>query len=51
MIATDGSAADRLWPGLGAPAWHGVTTWYFRPPAPPLRDPRWWWTATAAARS
>ncbi|MDR6592262.1 NAD(P)/FAD-dependent oxidoreductase [Saccharothrix longispora] len=39
VIATDGSAADRLWPGLGAPAWHGVTTWYFRPPAPPLRDP------------
>ncbi|MFC6089882.1 NAD(P)/FAD-dependent oxidoreductase [Saccharothrix lopnurensis] len=39
VIATDGTTADRLWPGLGAPTWHGVTTWYFRPPASPLRDP------------
>ncbi|QFZ18203.1 NAD(P)/FAD-dependent oxidoreductase [Saccharothrix syringae] len=39
VVATDGTTADRLLPGLGAPAWNGVTTWYLRPPVAPLRDP------------
>ncbi|MBP2479446.1 hypothetical protein JOF53_008318 [Crossiella equi] len=39
VVATDGDTAARLVPGVAAPAWHGVTTWYFRPPEPPLRDP------------
>jgi glycine/D-amino acid oxidase-like deaminating enzyme len=39
VVATDGSVAARLVPGLREPAWNGVTTWYFRPPEPPLRDP------------
>jgi hypothetical protein len=39
VVATDGSVAARLVPGLREPEWNGVTTWYFRPPEPPLRDP------------
>lgn len=39
IVATDGSAAHRLVPDCPEPHWHGVTTWYFRPPEPPLRDP------------
>ncbi|HWO69005.1 MAG TPA: NAD(P)/FAD-dependent oxidoreductase, partial [Umezawaea sp.] len=39
VVATDGSVAARLLPGLREPSWHGVTTWYFRPVEPPLRDP------------
>ncbi|MFD9739858.1 NAD(P)/FAD-dependent oxidoreductase [Umezawaea sp. NPDC059074] len=39
VVATDGSAAARLLLGLREPSWHGVTTWYFRPPSSPLRDP------------
>ncbi|WP_018500332.1 FAD-dependent oxidoreductase [Parafrankia discariae] len=37
VVATDGEAAARLLPGLRAPHWHGVTTWYFSAPAPPMR--------------
>ncbi|HEX6341467.1 NAD(P)/FAD-dependent oxidoreductase [Umezawaea sp.] len=39
VVATDGSVAARLLPGLREPSWNGVTTWYFRPPESPLRDP------------
>ncbi len=39
VVATDGTAAARLVPGLREPSWNGVTTWYFRPPESPLRDP------------
>jgi glycine/D-amino acid oxidase-like deaminating enzyme len=39
VVATDGSVAARLVPGLREPEWNGVTTWYFRPPESPLRDP------------
>ncbi|MEO6081782.1 MAG: NAD(P)/FAD-dependent oxidoreductase [Umezawaea sp.] len=39
VVATDGSVAARLVPGLREPEWNGVTTWYFRPSEPPLRDP------------
>ncbi len=38
LVATDGTAAARLLPGLEAPRWNGVTTWYLRPPRSPLRD-------------
>lgn len=38
VVATDGSTAARLLPGVTEPRWHGVTTWYFRPPRTPLRD-------------
>ncbi|HEX8869459.1 MAG TPA: NAD(P)/FAD-dependent oxidoreductase [Lentzea sp.] len=38
VVATDGTTAARLLPGLKVPRWHGVTTWYFRPPRSPLRD-------------
>jgi hypothetical protein len=39
VIATDGTAAARLVPGLGAPAWHAVTTFYYRVPGSPLGSP------------
>ncbi|MGI5498875.1 NAD(P)/FAD-dependent oxidoreductase [Lentzea sp. CA-135723] len=38
VVATDGTTAARLLPGLAEPRWNGVTTWYFRPPRSPLRD-------------
>ncbi|MFD5827424.1 NAD(P)/FAD-dependent oxidoreductase [Lentzea sp. NPDC060358] len=38
VVATDGTTAARLLPGLTEPRWNGVTTWYFRPPRSPLRD-------------
>jgi glycine/D-amino acid oxidase-like deaminating enzyme len=38
VVATDGTTAARLLPGLGEPRWNSVTTWYFRPPRSPLRD-------------
>jgi hypothetical protein len=38
VVATDGTTAARLLPGLAEPRWHGVTTWYFRPERSPLRD-------------
>ncbi|MGZ3145964.1 FAD-dependent oxidoreductase [Lentzea chajnantorensis] len=38
VVATDGSTAARLLPGLVEPRWNGVTTWYFGPPRSPLRD-------------
>jgi phytoene dehydrogenase-like protein len=35
VIATDGTAAARLMPGLASPSWHSVTTFYYRAtPAP-----------------
>lgn len=33
VLATDGTTAARLMPGLPAPAWHAVTTFYYRAPA------------------
>lgn len=39
VVATDGTTAARLLPECPEPTWNGVTTWYFRPPEPPLRDP------------
>ncbi len=42
IIATDGSTAAALapWaPGVEAPAWHPVTTFYYRVPASPLGAP------------
>ncbi|MCS7480967.1 NAD(P)/FAD-dependent oxidoreductase [Umezawaea endophytica] len=39
VVATDGSVAARLLPGVREPVWRGVTTWYFRPSESPLRDP------------
>ncbi|WP_112225931.1 NAD(P)/FAD-dependent oxidoreductase [Lentzea atacamensis] len=38
VVATDGTTAARLLPGLAEPRWNGVTTWYFRPTRSPLRD-------------
>lgn len=38
VVATDGTTAARLLPGVREPRWNGVTTWYFRPPRSPLRD-------------
>ncbi|SDF74696.1 Flavin containing amine oxidoreductase [Lentzea fradiae] len=38
VVATDGTTAARLLPGLAEPRWNSVTTWYFRPPRAPLRD-------------
>ncbi|GAB1510915.1 NAD(P)/FAD-dependent oxidoreductase [Actinophytocola sp. KF-1] len=32
VVATDGATAHRLVPAVPAPAWHGVTTWYFAAP-------------------
>ncbi|TDV48705.1 NAD(P)/FAD-dependent oxidoreductase [Actinophytocola oryzae] len=34
VVATDGTTAARLLPGVPAPSWHGVTTYYYRLPAP-----------------
>lgn len=39
VVATDGDTAHRLLPEVPAPAWHGVTTWYFAAPSPPERHP------------
>ena len=39
VIATDGASAATLAPGLTAPAWHAVTTFYYRLPASPLGAP------------
>ena len=39
VIATDGTAASRLAPGLAAPSWHSVTTFYYRTAGPPLGSP------------
>ena len=39
VIATDGTTAATLAPGLTPPAWHPVTTFYYRLPASPLDAP------------
>jgi phytoene dehydrogenase-like protein len=39
VIATDGTTAAALAPGLAPPAWHPVTTFYYRLPASPLGAP------------
>jgi phytoene dehydrogenase-like protein len=39
VIATDGASAATLAPMVTAPAWHPVTTFYYRLPASPLRAP------------
>lgn len=39
VVATDGDTAARLLPGVEAPAWHAVTTFYYRAATPPLRSP------------
>ena len=39
VIATDGASAATLAPHVAAPAWHAVTTFYYRIPASPLRAP------------
>ena len=39
VIATDGTAAAALAPGLAPPAWHPVTTFYYRLPGSPLGAP------------
>jgi hypothetical protein len=39
VVATDGAAASTLVPGMRAPEWSGVTTWYFAVDEPPLRRP------------
>ncbi len=36
VVATDGSSAAGLLPGLREPSWKGVTTWYHAAPEPPL---------------
>lgn len=38
VIATDGTAAARLLPGLDEPAWRGVTCHYFAAAEPPLTE-------------
>ncbi|ALG12031.1 NAD(P)/FAD-dependent oxidoreductase [Kibdelosporangium phytohabitans] len=35
VVATDGTAAAQLLPGVTAPEWHSVVTYYYRLPAPP----------------
>jgi phytoene dehydrogenase-like protein len=35
VVATDGATAAKLLPGVPAPQWHAVTTYYYRLPAPP----------------
>ncbi|MCM3884041.1 NAD(P)/FAD-dependent oxidoreductase [Frankia sp. R82] len=37
IVATDGTTAARLVPGITEPTWRGVTTYYFRTDASPLR--------------
>jgi phytoene dehydrogenase-like protein len=39
VIATDGATAAALAPGVSSPAWHPVTTFYYRLPASPLHAP------------
>jgi phytoene dehydrogenase-like protein len=39
VVATDGDTAARLLPGVEAPGWHAVTTFYYRTAAAPLRSP------------
>jgi len=39
VIATDGTTAAALAPGLVPPGWHPVTTFYYRLPASPLGPP------------
>jgi phytoene dehydrogenase-like protein len=39
IIATDGTSAATLAPDMAAPAWHPVTSFYYRLPASPLRAP------------
>ncbi len=39
IVATDGDTAARLLPGVEAPAWHAVTTFYYRAATTPLRSP------------
>jgi phytoene dehydrogenase-like protein len=39
VVATDGTAAAALAPGLAPPAWHPVTTFCYRLPASPLGTP------------
>jgi phytoene dehydrogenase-like protein len=39
VIATDGTSAAALAPGVAEPRWHPVTTFYYRLPASPLRAP------------
>lgn len=40
VVATDGSTAARLLPGVPEPAWRGVTTIYFRTLGSPTPDPQ-----------
>jgi phytoene dehydrogenase-like protein len=39
VVATDGDQAARLLPGVPAPRWHSVTTWYFSTPSAPTDRP------------
>ncbi|MGA6161477.1 NAD(P)/FAD-dependent oxidoreductase [Amycolatopsis magusensis] len=39
VVATDGTTAAQLLPGVTAPDWHAVTTFYFTTGEPPLRAP------------
>jgi hypothetical protein len=39
IVATDGDTAARLLPGVEAPGWHAVTTFYYRARTTPLRSP------------
>lgn len=39
IVATDGSSAADLLPGLPTVRWNAVTTLYYRTPEPPLRQP------------
>jgi phytoene dehydrogenase-like protein len=39
IVATDGDQAARLLPGVAAPRWHSVTTWYFSTPTAPIDRP------------
>ncbi|OQO95078.1 oxidoreductase [Saccharomonospora piscinae] len=39
VVATDGTTAARLLPDIEPPAWHAVTTWYYRTERPPLSAP------------
>ncbi len=39
VVATDGDTAARLLPGVAAPGWHAVTTFYYRAAVSPLRSP------------
>ncbi|MEY7971395.1 NAD(P)/FAD-dependent oxidoreductase [Saccharomonospora xinjiangensis] len=39
VVATDGTTAARLLPEIEPPAWHAVTTWYYRVARPPCSAP------------